>query len=193
MLSNSLRHRMDVRTKDIFVDNISDFHQRERLYAIAYRIELEERGKVVVLFNYGVDNSGKLIEGKLKNHNPDYLYKIDGKYAKFDIKTIPYRSGKYTFKTKLLESYVEHNAYMLVPKWDEYYVFSPAACQWLLDNVTSDYYADFSSNDPAKRILQQRVDQLVAEGLVICRQWMPKSFAFIEKHKSILFDIKRDA
>jgi len=187
---NSLTHRMDNRSKEIFSENIKDFTGREQDWIRIYAADLSSRGESVEICNYGVDNTGGLIAGNLCNNNADNLIIINGKTYKVDIKTIPEWSTTFTFKTFLLQDYINQGACILVPRMNLYYVMSPTSMRDMLKSFEHMIYRSFSPNDKAIRFGQAEMDQYVFKGHVRTRSWTPEACALIKQHRNSLFKKK---
>lgn len=97
-----LEDRMDDRTRAEFAKDISQFTNVERHLGNALRMDFNERGMKCLQHEYGVDNSGKIIEGNLDNFNPDKIFVFeDGSSQKIEIKSLPdYCWGYFTFKVR---------------------------------------------------------------------------------------------
>ena len=192
MQTASYRHRRDLRSDEVFEDNMKQTTRQERFWAMQVLMaEFRARGKVVEVFDYGVDNTGEIIESKLENTNADYLFIIDGKEYRIEIKTIKEWCQCYTFKFELMKKYVEQKAVMLVPRRYVYYTISVAAIQEMLSNFRPRIWRGFSPNDRAIRIGQSDMDDYVSRGLVKKRAWSPEAREIIEKNYEMLFEEKR--
>jgi hypothetical protein len=182
---------MDKRSKKVFQHNIKDFSNREQYWMKIYVAELEAQGKKVRVFDYGVDNSGKLITGTLKNHNADNILIIDNKEYKIEIKTIPETSPYFTFKTFLLTQYLKQEAYILVPRKTLYYLISPQAIKQMLLDLESKIHYGFSPNDPSVRCYPKQMNEYVNNGDIVKKEWGDKAKKLINKHAGILFKKKK--
>src|SRR3954463_13760880 len=116
-MTSSLDHRRDVRSEDVFAQNIEDYTEREQRWAEALRIDLVERGLRCRTGDTGVDNSGGLIRGKIGHCNPDKIFRFPHGWKLVEIKTIPeYLYQFMTFKVRSFASCIKNEAVVLVPK-----------------------------------------------------------------------------
>lgn len=186
----SLEYRMDGRTDEVGALNIADFTHREGIWAEVWAVDLRSRGHRVTYCNWGVDNSGKLIRGKLENCNEDFLFTIDETEKFWEIKTVPYASPYYHFKPGLLRKYAENGAFVLVPKYDEYYVFGKRAIDDMLKRFKALPWRGIFGGKPAIRLWQWHVDEYVEKGLWKRGVWTPQARAYMEQNSKQLFSEK---
>jgi hypothetical protein len=173
-MSNSLNHRKDHRSIEVFKDNILSFTQKEALWIKIYAEELKQTYSSIKVVDNGVDNSGELIEGNLKNHNADYIIMIDDVPHVVEVKTRPETSKTYTFKVASLRGYVEQNAAILVPHKELYYLFYKDALVHMLKSFPHKIYYNFSPNDVSVRLYQEDVDNYIATGIAVKKVWRIK-------------------
>lgn len=183
----SLDFRRDNRSVEVFADNIRDFNERENIWAEAYRLHLTGHGHNTNCKAHGVDMSGKLIKGKLRNHNEDFIFNVDGIDIKVEIKTIPEHNSDYmTFKTHALYKCIENDSRILVPKLNEHWVFGPKACKAIIENCPAQIYERFSPNNLANRMYSDFIDQLIDNGICKHNTWHNDASDFILKHRGTL-------
>jgi hypothetical protein len=183
----SLQHRKDIRTTKTFAHNIKDYTNRENVWIGIYIAELQQQGKTVELKAHGVDNTGNLISGKLKNHNVDDLLMIDGAPQLVEVKTIPETSKFFTFKYNSLSNCVAQNACILVPRLTHYYILSVKAIIDILTYYEPQIYHAFSPNDYSIRLYASDMNEYIQEGLIIKQDWCTDCQILVEKDKNILF------
>lgn len=188
----SLNSRRDERSVDVFADNIRDFNERENIWAEAFALQKREHGANVSYKAHGVDMSGKLIKGKLSNHNEDFIFTIDGVDWKIEVKTIPEWNNEYmTFKTHALHNCVTNKSLILVPKLTEYWVFGPKAIAVILEKCPARIWSGFSPNDLANRVWRDTIDELIDANLVWWDKWIGQAREFVQSHKNRLTQAKR--
>lgn len=189
---NSLDKRRDIRTVEVFADNVEDFTEREMLWGIALRYDFTERGNNCSIEECGVDNSGKLIDGRLPNYNVDKIFKfLDGTEEQIEIKTIPeYVKNFFTFKAHSLRNCFQKKAMIVVPRSQSYYTIPKETCELLYKNYPHKVYPKFAS-DPAVRIYSSEIEKFIFERKIIKQNWTEKAKSFIKKHYSALFREKK--
>lgn len=189
----SLDKRKDIRTVEIFEHNVEDFTEREMLWGIALRYDFTERGNSCSIEECGVDNSGRLIKGRLPNYNVDKIFRfLDGKEVQIEIKTIQeYVKGFFTFKAHALRNCFEKNAFLIVPRSQNYYIFTPKTCKFLYKEYTHKVYENFVKNELAVRVYSNQIERFTKEGKITKRDWTNKAKSFIKQHYIELFREKR--
>lgn len=195
-MTSSLAYRRDVRSNEVFEDNIGDYSERELYWSYVFREECNARGiHCIRVDDNGVDGSGALIEGRLANYNADKVFCFeDREDLLVEIKSVPPESPYFTFKVHCLEQYIQQGACLLVPRLGEHYdwhMFKHRSLRMLLDNYPHAYYANFSSNDIAVRIWNADINRMINEGLVTWREWTPMARSVIRRHYGILTRKKR--
>lgn len=180
----SLHHRKDNRTTAQFKKDIAAHTKKEKVAAEAIRLDMQLRFGVSVEYtDFGVDNSGELITGKV-HANPDYLFKVGAEDARaIEIKVHSERWDFLTFKTSNLLNYRKHNGSIAVARENYYYVFSPKAIDYILGTVEAKIYHGFSPNDPAHRVHQDTIDELTSLGLLEQFDWKPMAKEHLDKGK----------
>jgi len=186
---NSLEKRRDVRSEEVFEENIKDFTEREFYWGITLRYDFTERGFPCSVVEHGVDNEGKLIKGRLPNHNVDKIYHFDdGRTIKIEIKTIEERYTEFfTFKVYSLQCCCNQDAYIVVPRLGMYYMIPKETCKFFLDKYDHKIYHGFSKTDRAVRIFMKEIDKMIETGHIIKKLWTPKAKNYIEENTHILF------
>jgi hypothetical protein len=185
----SLDYRKDGRTVEEFQKDIEDFTEREMYWGFILRCDLTEKGRPCLIEDFGVDNSGNLIEGRLPNYNADKLFKfLDGTEQPIEIKTIPETTKDFfTFKAFSLKSCIKQKAFILVPRSWTYYLISPKGCENICQNYPSKIYPRFSENDPAIRIYLNDIQELIQQRMISKHTWTEKAKNLIKINSSILF------
>lgn len=186
---NSLDFRRDKRTVEEFANDVEDFTEREAYWGVILRHDFIEKGKFCCLEDYGVDNSGKIILGRLPNINVDKVFHFaNGKKKFIEIKTIPEGVKKFfTFKASSLLSCVEQNAYIIVPRSCSYYVLPPDICDYFYKNYTHEVYSNFAFGKKAVRIYMNDIEKLIKENKIIRKEWSSGSKKLINKNYNVLF------
>lgn len=185
-----LEDRMDDRTRAEFAKDISQFTNVERHLGNALRMDFNERGMKCLQHEYGVDNSGKIIEGNLDNFNPDKIFVFeDGSSQKIEIKSLPdYCWGYFTFKVSALKGCLHHNAKILVARREDYFLLLPESFEWMLKNleVRTDYKG--WGGKRCVRIQMGGVFNLVRKGLIEQAEWKPDAQAYVDDNAGIIFE-----
>ena len=142
--------------------------------------------------DYGVDGSGKLIKGKLPNHNVDKKFILkDGTEILVEIKTCPKNHNKFfTFKVTSLKQIEEQGAIMVVPRDNGYFLFENSAMVSLLA-LPHKIYRGFSSNDFAVRIEMREVWNLVDNGEARFYNWKSEAQRIVDRNEFVLFRRKK--
>lgn len=188
----SLKHRMDVRTKEVFAHNIGDFTERETIFTEALKRDYLEKGIECEVEDRGVDGTGKKIFKKLKHNNCDKKFKFsDGTEKLLEFKTIPEGKPFMTFKVVNMKGNVEKGEEVIVCKLQEFYIFSTKAMQSMLDNHPHNYYSWFSDNDLAIQVQMTFIERLITDGLVYRGNWGRTAVEFINENKKVLTRKKR--
>lgn len=180
----SLHHRKDNRTTAQFKKDIAAHTKKEKVAAEAIRLDMQLRVGVPVEYSdFGVDNSGELITGKV-HANPDYLFKVGADDAKpIEIKVHSERWDFLTFKTSNLLNYRKHNGSIAVARETYYYMFNPQAIDYILGTVEAKIYHGFSPNDPAHRVHQDTIDELIGFGFLEKHLWKDTAKEYLDKGK----------
>jgi len=189
----SLNYRMDDRTIKEFAEDIRQFTHVEKLLGDALRIDFVERGLGCVQHEYGVDNSGEVIQGNLENFNPDKIFVFgDGTSQKIEIKSLPEYCWKYfTFKVSALKGCIHHDAKILVARRDDYFLVLPEAHRWMLDNLEAKTTYRGWGGKLCVRIMMGGVFGLVRQGLIKHEEWMPEAKSHIEENAEVIFEERR--
>lgn len=186
----SLAHRMDDRTIAEFAEDIRQYTNVERHLGNALRIDFNERGMKCFQHEYGVDNSGEVIEGNLDNFNPDKIFFFeDGTSEKIEIKSLPEYCWKhFTFKVSALKGCLYHNAKILVARREDYFLLLPKSFKWMLKNLKprTDYKGWGGKN--CVRLQMGGVFGLVRSGMIQHEDWMPEAGAYVEENAETIFE-----
>jgi hypothetical protein len=190
---SSLKKRRDKRSEETFAHNIEDFTEREFYWGIALRFDFLEKGQKCSIEEHGVDNTGKLIEGRLPNHNVDKIFYFeDRENLLIEIKTIPeYVKNFFTFKSYALKCCRDQKAWILVPRSEKYYLFPPKTCGYIFEKYKHQIYPKFSANDPAVRLYTSEIIKLIENKKIIEKEWAPKVKSYIQDNYDILFREKK--
>jgi hypothetical protein len=186
---SSLDFRRDKRTIEQFANDVEDFTEREACWGVILRHDFIEKGKPCSVEEYGVDNSGRVILGRLPNSNVDKVFNFaNGNKRLIEIKTIPERvKNFFTFKISSLLTCVEQNAYIIVPRSCSYYVLSPDICDYFYKNYPHNIYKNFAFGKRAVRIYMNDIEKLIGENKIIRKQWSSGSKKLIDKNYNVLF------
>lgn len=184
-MNESIKHRMDNRSVEVGRHNIMDFTERESCWGEAYRLHLIEDGWECSIIEWGVDNSGELIEGKLNNFNVDkkFILDKDGQHIEMlvEIKTAPENlKSFFTFKVSSLKQCVKQFANILLPRLQEFYIFDPSKISKMLC-FDHKIYPGFSPNDLAVRIPMVEINKLSQPFY-----WNTNAKKFINSNKELL-------
>lgn len=191
-MDSSLDFRKDNRSLSVFKDNIKDYTKREQVWAEALHKDFIARYKKrVKKVNTGVDNTGKLITGKLPSgDNFDFSFVIKGVETKVEICTIPEFCKFNTFKSYKLQQCLEKGVLIIVPKLAAYSIYTIPAIKFVL-SLEESIYPNFSPNDPARRIEAEDIQMLVDKGFIESNEWLPGAKSFINSKRDILVKAKR--
>lgn len=189
---DSLDYRRDIREVEVFIDNISDFTEREMYWGGILRHDFIARNKPCDVEEYGVDNNGVFIPGKLPNANVDKLFNFQsGKQLLVEIKTIPEGAKNYfTFKKNAIQACVSQKAVIVVPRSFAYYYFKESACV-LLNKMPTKIYPKFAPDKLAVRISTERIKELINTREVYEVKWTDQAKFLIKKNYDILFRDKK--
>lgn len=186
---NSLDKRKDSRSLDVFEHNIKDFTEREYYWGLALRIDFCERGINCQIEEHGVDNQGNLILGRLPNYNVDKIFNFtNGKKMHIEIKTIEeYVKNFFTFKVSSLNSCVQQNAHIIVPRSSHYYLIKNETIKEILKNYKHAIYEKFHKKEKAVRIFTDNIENMIVYKKIIKNKWKEKAKDFILKNYNIVF------
>lgn len=205
----STEYRMDGRRPEVFAHNMKDHTTREKIIAHIMLVEFRELGRKCTVSDKGVDNTGTIIEGRLKNNNLDYEYNFeDGRKELYEIKNSPPNPETfYTFKESALKAAVQHEGIILVYAKDHYLILKTEACAFLLHNFESRIHENFSKYHPVIRVYSKNYgktkymeereigpvfwEELIARGMVEKRQWTKKAQWLVNEMSERLFREKR--
>lgn len=205
----STEYRMDGRRPETFAHNMKDHTTREKIISQIMLVEFKERGMKCTVADKGIDNSGAVIEGRLKNNNLDYEYTFEnGKKDLIEIKNSPPNTDTfYTFKENALKEAVKHEGKILVYSKDHYLILKTEACAFLLHNFEARTYENFARYHLAIRVFSKNYgkaknmserelgpvfwEELIERGLVEKRQWAKKSQWLVNEMSDKLFREKR--
>jgi hypothetical protein len=108
----SLKYRRDTRTEEQFQSDIKNRTSKQRFLIDLFSKELKHRKVPHTIADYGVDNSGALVKGKV-GCNADYIVNLDGVPYKVELQNSAV--DKYcTYKVANLKKYVEDGVYILL-------------------------------------------------------------------------------
>jgi len=188
-MDRNLKYRMDDRTREDFEEDIAQFTEKEFYWGIALRFEFSQRGHPCSIEEHGVDNTGRLIEGRLPNHNADKIYRfMDGSDSmKVEIKTIPEWCNRYhTFKVSAIKGCWDQGARILVPKSTNYWIYGKGAFEWMMDRCDSRSDIKLFGYKPCYRISTSLIRKMISDGLVVEREWTRPARKFISEMSHIL-------
>jgi hypothetical protein len=187
--------RMDNRTEEDFREDLEQFTKKEFYWGIALRYHLCETGSPCMIEEHGVDNTGRLIPGRLPNHNADKKYHFhDGREMTVEVKTIPEWCDRYmTFKVSALKGCWNQGAYILVPKKKCLHFFGKASFLHLLQNLPARTDIRSFGNKPVVRAETYMINQMIERGMVMKKDWSPKAKEYIDSMSHILLEERRTA
>ena len=207
----SLDTRRDNRTVEQFRENIRIGHMIEAAWADVLSVDFSTKQKCNVSFtDNGVDNSGDVIFDSqgVDFTTPDFVFHYPNEDKITEIKTAPeYLNKYYTFKACCFKTAVKLQSRVILCRLGYYDEFSPVAAEWMLNNLKTTTYRNFSPNDPAVRIGQQIVERdyyktspyydeksssmlsvmdLIDKGIIQRHKWCKPALECILKHKDLL-------
>ena len=188
----SINYRQDDRSREVFADNLKQSHIKEAIWSLVLQADHEDRGRPCEVEWNGVDCTGEVIEGSIGHHDADWKFTFEsGEVRLIEIKTIPEWCTEFcTFKVTSLQACVADGAWICVPRFASYCMYSPEACRRLL-RFEARIYKGFSPNDPAVRFYASTTAELMEAGLVECHGWQATARAIIERNHATLFEEKR--
>ena len=187
--------RMDNRTEGDFQEDLSQFTKKEFYWGIALRYHLGEIGLPCMIEEHGVDNTGKLIPGRLPNHNADKIYHfLNGETMKVEIKTIPEWCNKFmTFKVCALKGCWNQGARILVPSKSRFHMLGKEAFEYLLEKLPTRTDVKSFGNKPIVRAFTPMIEDMVGKGMIMKKEWSPRASQYINSISHILLEERRTA
>lgn len=185
--------RMDDRTTEDFQEDLSQYTEKEFYWGIALRYHLCEIGLPCAIEEHGVDNTGKLIPGRLPNHNADKIYHfLNGDTMKVEIKTIPEWCNEYmTFKVCALKGCWSQGARILVPKSSRFHMFGKDAFEYLLEKLPVRTNIKSFGYKPVVRAPTPMIEDMMEKGMIVQKEWSPKAKRYINSISHILLAERR--
>lgn len=199
---------MDDRSPEEFERYLGLGHAKERVYAAAFHADAVARGfRRCGYRDNGVDNSGRVIKGRLANSNADYAFwGITDHDDPWEVKANVENPRYMTYKRDNLKSYVAQKARILSPTTSGYHILSTPAMETIMERCRCRTdYKGFGGKEAyragigfcpesiraAERCgltLQEigLVDRLVARGLIMYRTWTPQAMEIIDEHRGLL-------
>ncbi len=181
---------MDHRSEEDFKEDVSQFTEKEFYWGMSLRIHLIENGLDCRIEEHGVDNTGKLIRGRLPNANADKMFHFtSGKPpVKVEVKTIPeWCTQCFTFKTCALKGCYAQRAYILVPRSGVHYILGRTAFRHLIENLPVRTDIKTFGYKPCVRASSEMIEEMVGEGMIKKQRWSPAASKYIKKMGEILF------
>jgi hypothetical protein len=183
---------MDNRTLDEFKRDIKNHTEKEKIAAQILKVDIEKRGKKVILENNGMDNSGKLIiDSKKVNANPDYKFIIDGKETLIEIKVHSEKYSFFTFKECDIKTYIKKDACIAIVRETGRYIMSVDALKYIIENYKKCSYHGFAAGKPSYRIYANDMSDFEKKKLVAKKDWTPEAKKLIDENKEKLFGAKK--
>ena len=188
----SLATRRDIRSVEQFANDIELNTAKEKVWSYVFQSQMEEKIGFCERIGNGVDNSGKIIQGDLKNNNVDYIFNFVNKLGckkilPVEIKTIPeWLENFMTFKASSLIACVKQKGVLLVPKRYKFYLISNKTCKFFHDEYEHKIYKSFSPNDLAVRIPSKDINMLIKTGKIYLKDWANTSREMIESNWDFL-------
>lgn len=179
----SYKHRRDNRTEAEFKKAIKSAHEKEAVFAEAYRIQLEQANGVDVVYEpYGCGPDGEVIKGHISDDG-DAKYYIGSEEKIVEIKTCPeYLTKFFTFKVSALKKCIKNNATLLVVKKGEFWTCSDAKLlKEMVDFLEHKIYYAFSPNDLAVRLNKELIEHYFNNS-----EWSTPALEYIESNEMLL-------
>lgn len=202
----SLSSRMDVRTTGQFAVDVSQFTTIEQYWGVALLYDFRARTGSCDVIDYGVDNTGQVIYGNLKNCNADkkYVFPDD---SSIRIEICSHSRVEYTpdlafatFKVDKLERLAarRHVDAIVMPILDSYYMFDDIGAAYMLDSIEPTCDRDAWGYKPVIRIQRKNwrdngasIEYMLQSGMLERHCWCPQAHEFISQHYHILYEPRR--
>jgi hypothetical protein len=208
------RMRRDDRSPEEFERTLAISHRKERLYIDLFLVDLAAWGcRGCHCEDHGVDNTGRVIRGRLKNANADFL--VHGMLpapTPTEVKANIENPKYMTFKRINLEAYQRKKAMILVPTTKEWHLLGQTAIKAIMQTcrVRTDHsgtgdkaaYRAGQGTDPdalraaaRARLREQEiglVDRLVQQGHIMTRPWTTAALQRIGEIRHLLLERARD-
>lgn len=206
---DSFTYRQDVRTVEETAADLLRTTTAEQHWGVALEYEFCARLGQCTVEEYGVDNTGKLIMGKLPNRNADKKYVFtEGDSLRVEIcghRLATYHTtlSKATFKVDKIERLLEQDCVdvIVMPILDVYYVIGVDAAKHMLDKLNpmvGDVSWGYKSVLQINRTnlsgrLPTSLDEMRAAGLIDVHTWTPQAQAYIAEHADVLYAARTGA
>lgn len=200
-----LKKRRDDRTSEEFASDIQKGSTREQYWAFIFSMDMKTRGIRCSYQDHGVDNTGKVIQGRLANANADFIFfGILQTPLRIEIKHNWPNCHYMTFKKKNLVAILSQGAHILVPTIVGYHILFAGAIREIMSvcrerydimNGKACYRPGLGRSEEAikaglkAKILPEElslIDRLVDEGQVVHREWTPAAKKKIKKYLHVL-------
>jgi hypothetical protein len=151
-------HRKDDRTDEEFDKAITTTTSRECKWSEVMVEHYSYKTKQVVECKpHGVDMTGKVFkDNKPREYDKQdfkFVFPLFGREEIKEVVTAPEKLRHYlTIKTFKVKKAAEDDSEIVVCRLNEFYVLDGDTCRWMLDNLVSQIYRNFSPNDKALRI-----------------------------------------
>ena len=194
----TLNNRKDKRSLEKFSRDLKLYHKIEDIWSKIQASDwinknLYERVETIP---FGSDSEGEVWDSNKskRTSKPDYIYKCYSNNIIQNIKIIEIKAHPsykkypyFTYKTSSFKNTIKHNGSIVTPLGDYKLVYSPRSQKYILNNFSEKIYHGFSPNNPAVRIQQKEMNNLISEGIVKKIHWHPLTLKEIDKYKEVLF------
>lgn len=196
--NKNLEIRKDGRTFEEFQKNIKWGTDREKIAAALLKKDMTDKGHVVQVYDYGMDNTGEIITKASKvNANPDYEFVIDNKKNLIEIKVHSEKYDFMTFKEVDLKTYLKKNSIIAIVRENYWYRILPDCIDYLLKNYKPRIYHNFSHGRPSIRM--EKYDIVKFENMKDCHGrsyikkifWSDETKEMVNKYSEDLFQKRK--
>lgn len=188
-----LKARMEDRTVEEMETNVEQFTIKEFYWGMALRYEFIARGHPCSVEEHGVDNTGKLILGRLPNDNVDKKFNFtDGSPSMLvEIKGVPdWCNDFHTLKKYTVHSCLRQKAFFFAPQTSRYFMYGNEALRAVMENYRLIRPRTWGRK-PCWRPDMEFIMELVEKKLVVLRDWTPSALAYIERFREVLTEERR--
>ena len=188
-----LKARVDDRTVEEMATDLDQYTTKEFYWGMVLRYELIARGFLCSVEEHGVDNTGRLIEGRLPNDNVDKKFNfMNGSPSLLvEIKGVPWWCNDFhTLKKYTVESCLRQNALFFAPQTFRYFMYGREALLKIKKEIPLIRPRTWGKK-PCYRPDMEYIMGLVGEGLVKLRKWTPEAQAYIDRFEYILDEDRR--
>jgi len=192
-MDRHLSARADHRTFGDMASDVEQYTIKEWYWGMAMRYDLIARGHPCSIQEHGVDNTGRLIMGRLPNDNVDKKINFeDGSPSiLFEIKGVPnWCNGFHTLKKLTVESCLRQKALFFAPQTFRHFTYGNKALREVKENFPLIRVRSWG-NKPCYRPEMDFIMSIVDRGLVSLNNWTPLAQKYINRFKHILDEERR--